>query len=281
MKSKLEKSLTGLENTFMNLLVLPVQLADYVAIHYNPEDQYIPTGEAIKAFKFLTENTLVKTLRDRSEVAGFLDKNADIWTVDTDFLGGLYQEIRKTPFHQLLMGEQQFDAGTYYSSVFAHLLNDSTDFDEFMENHSFSWNDDRIPVAKNLIATLEKIEKGEEWSIPALSNDLEEDLEFAFNLYEKTADNQEELTNILVKNTPGWDKDRITRSDHVLMQMAVAEFLYFPYVPVKVTINEYLELAKNYSTPKSSKFINGTLDKVKDELTQSGAIQKKGRGLLG
>lgn len=279
-KSQLEKSLTGLENTFINLLVLPVQLADHVEIHFNPKDHYVPSDESIRAFKFMTGNSLVETLRNRPEIKNFLDKGADIWNSDTDFLGGLYQEIRKTEFHKEFIQEKSMDAGLYYRNMYAHLLNDSADFDEFMEDQSFSWNDDRIPIAKNLIGTIDKISEGEEWSLPELSKDLEEDLEFAFKLYERTADNQEELTTMLVKNTPGWDKDRITKTDHVLMQMAVSEFLYFPYVPIKVTINEYLELAKNYSTPKSSKFLNGTLDKVKDELTKSGAIQKKGRGLL-
>ncbi|MDB9882926.1 transcription antitermination protein NusB, partial [Bacteroidia bacterium] len=80
---------------------------------------------------------------------------------------------------------------------------------------------------------------------------------------------------------PGWDSDRITKIDYLLMIMALLEFKYMPMIPVKVTLNEYIEIAKMYSTPKSSKFVNGTLDKILQDWKQQDLIKKKGRGLIG
>jgi N utilization substance protein B len=94
-------------------------------------------------------------------------------------------------------------------------------------------------------------------------------------------EHKSELFETINTNTPGWDSDRITRIDFVLMSMALCEFKHLPFVPVKVTINEYIEIAKMYSTPLSSKFINGTLDKILKEWQQGGLINKSGRGLIG
>ena len=97
---------------------------------------------------------------------------------------------------------------------------------------------------------------------------------------QKTILNDGEYTSEISKKTPNWDKERIAELDAVLMKMAICEFVKFPSIPVKVTINEYLEIAKEYSTPKSSIFINGILDKISKEFKADGKLNKMGRGLM-
>ena len=98
---------------------------------------------------------------------------------------------------------------------------------------------------------------------------------------EKTVRNYDEFVDLIDKSAPKWDKERIAKTDMVLMTMALSELLHFPYIPIKVTLNEYLELAKDYSTPQSSKFINGVLDKLVKQLQSQDELVKKGRGMVG
>ena len=115
--------------------------------------------------------------------------------------------------------------------------------------------------------------------VPKLFKD-NEDLDFVKDLFRKTVLNEPELTKEYEDKTPNWDTDRIAEIDTIILKMAICEFLKFPSIPVKVTLNEYLELAKEYSTPKSSIFINGILDNLVKELQTSNRIVKVGRGLM-
>jgi transcription antitermination protein NusB len=107
-----------------------------------------------------------------------------------------------------------------------------------------------------------------------------DDKDYAVELFRKTLLNDEVLANEMEGKTPNWDKERIADLDTILIKMAICEFLKFPSIPVKVTINEYLEIAKEYSTPKSSIFINGILDKLSREYREEGKLNKIGRGLM-
>jgi N utilization substance protein B len=107
-----------------------------------------------------------------------------------------------------------------------------------------------------------------------------EDKEYVSNLFRKTILNEKELAKEFEDKTPNWDMERIAEIDTILLKMAICEFLKFPSIPTKVTINEYLEIAKEYSTPKSSIFINGILDNLVKELEQNKRLLKTGRGLM-
>ncbi len=112
-----------------------------------------------------------------------------------------------------------------------------------------------------------------------LYKDLE-DKKFAIDLFNKTVLDTEKFAELVAEKTPGWDAERIAQLDLIMMEMAVCEFLHFPSIPTKVTINEYLELSKDFSTAKSKVFINGVLDKLWRDLEKEGSINKSGRGLI-
>jgi N utilization substance protein B len=117
------------------------------------------------------------------------------------------------------------------------------------------------------------------FTVPKVYKDGE-DKAFVKDLFRKTVLNEAELAKEFVNKTPNWDSDRIAEVDTIILKMAICEFLKFPSIPVKVTLNEYLELAKEYSTPKSSIFINGILDNLVKELEVSKKLNKTGRGLM-
>lgn len=115
--------------------------------------------------------------------------------------------------------------------------------------------------------------------LPKFKND--DDLDFVRTLFEKTLINYSENLRYIEKFTRNWDVERIVFMDNLIMATALTELVSFPSIPVKVTLDEYIDLSKYYSTPGSSTFINGVLDKIVESLTQEGKIRKTGRGLIG
>jgi N utilization substance protein B len=150
-----------------------------------------------------------------------------------------------------------------------------------LEDKNITWVDDLPVVNTAIVKLLRKVKQHSTQShfIPELIKD-EEDKTFAVELLEKTTSNLSVFSEEIQQKTKNWDKDRIANIDFVLLQMAICEFQMFPTIPVKVTINEYIEIAKEYSTPKSSVFINGVLDKLVKEYSDKGTLNKKGRGLM-
>jgi N utilization substance protein B len=143
-----------------------------------------------------------------------------------------------------------------------------------------TWVDDLPIVNTYLVKQLKKLtDYSTESLLPELKID-KEDLDFGLNLLKKTALKSEEFISQYMDKTANWDKERIADLDAILLQMAICEFMYFPSIPVRVSLNEYLEIAKEYSSPKSSIFINGILDSVSNQLKETGKLKKSGRGLL-
>ena len=151
---------------------------------------------------------------------------------------------------------------------------------DYLEDKRLTWIDDFPIVNTAIVKMLGKIsdKNASDLLVPdTYKND--EDREYALQLFRKVILNEEKLNLQIEGKTPNWDQDRIADIDLIILKMAIAEFLYFPSIPVRATINEYLEVSKEYSTPKSSIFVNGILDKLVKEFTENGNLNKMGRGL--
>ena len=166
-------------------------------------------------------------------------------------------------------------------NIFTDIIVPNDKFYEFLEDNNLTWIDDIPVVNTHIVKQLNSIKsiKDTSFTVPKIFKDLE-DKEFVSDLFKKTVLNEVEFAKEFVDKTPNWDSERIAELDTIVLKMAICEFLKFPSIPVKVTINEYLEIAKEYSTPKSSIFINGILDVLANELTSEGVIKKSGRGLI-
>lgn len=150
---------------------------------------------------------------------------------------------------------------------------------EFFEEKDLNWNLNK-DVVKSMSTKTFKIEALEDLSLQPLALQWEDDKSFFEGLYEFTLDSDKDLNGWVEAQTKNWESDRLAMTDFILLKMAVAEMIKFPSIPVKVSINEYIELAKNYSTPKSGQFINGILDEISIRLMSEKIIQKSGRGLI-
>lgn len=153
---------------------------------------------------------------------------------------------------------------------------------ERLEEDDLNWEENRSVVKNLVIKTIKMLDfvVDENLELMSLSANWKDDKEFAETLYKQTLDADEAYEKLIAESVQNWDVERVALIDKIILKMALCEMHLFRAIPVKVTINEYIEISKLYSTPKSKQFVNGILDKLAQDLTASGAIRKSGRGLL-
>ena len=174
------------------------------------------------------------------------------------------------------------DQRKFVSHLFKKVILGKTVINDFYEEEVLRWAEDKDIVKALVEKTVKSYEpgNGKEISLHTLSLNWEEDEEFIETLFGTAISLKEKHRELIAANTRNWEVERLALTDRVIIEMAIAELISFPNIPVKVTINEYIELAKNYSTPKSRQFINGILDVIANELKETGDIKKSGRGLI-
>jgi len=153
---------------------------------------------------------------------------------------------------------------------------------QFLEEKDLNWAEDRKVIKGMLKKSIKSIVPGDTASMELveLSVNWEEDKIFLTDLFKHAAENDDAYEIIIAEHTKNWAVDRITVVDHIILKLAIAELIHFPSIPVKVTINEYIDISKNYSTPKSKQFINGLIDVMANNLQREGKVKKSGRGLI-
>jgi N utilization substance protein B len=151
----------------------------------------------------------------------------------------------------------------------------------YWENQDINWEEDQTVIRSLVIKTLKSLrEKGEDFELSILSYNWEEDKAFFEKLFESTIKEEAMLQALVAEKTKNWEFERIAYTDRLILMLAISEMIHFPSIPVKVTINEFIEVSKNYSTPKSKQFVNGVLDVIAVDLQEKGRIKKSGRGLI-
>ena len=224
----------------------------------------------------LSGNGLLKT-----ELAKRKLKN---WYLNEEYVKLIYKEIIASDLYAnyMLRTVRSYEEDrALIIDLYKEVIAPNEKIYDYLEDNQLTWVDD-IPIVNTFVVKLlkkVKQDKNDSYFLPLLLKD-EQDMVFAHDLLVKTLLNDAMLEKEIEGKTPNWDKDRIADVDSILLKMAICELLNFPSIPEKVTINEFLEIAKEYSTPKSSTFINGVLDKLVKEYRLEGKLKKTGRGLL-
>ncbi len=206
------------------------------------------------------------------------------WYLNPEYVKLIYREIVESGAYQGYMAnpKSSFEEDkALIITLFKEVIATNDKIYDYFEDDKLTWVDDLPIVNTYLFKQLKKVkeDQAQSYFLPKLMKD-DEDMEFADELLTKTLRNGADWEKEIEGKTPNWDKDRIADIDAILLKMAICEFLNFPSIPEKVTLNEFLEIAKEYSTPKSSIFINGVLDKLVKEYKEEGRLKKEGRGLL-
>jgi transcription antitermination protein NusB len=242
------------------------------------------SDKKIKHDNFIN-NRYVRALVNNSELTKELLKTNDGWHNRMDKVRGWFRDVLKadeTYMKFLDMRKPEEDAEkAVIKHIFRKLILTSGPIRDFLEEENIRWAEDK-DILKGLVDKTLKSFNSEAGKIELqkLSLDWEDDREFIQTLFANAINLEPAYKDLIGKNTKNWEVDRLPLTDRIILEMAIAELISFPNIPVKVTINEYIELTKEYSTPNSRQFINGILDVIAKELKNSGAIKKSGRGLI-
>lgn len=225
----------------------------------------------------------IKALASNDELKKEILKNDLSWANDTDRVRGWFREVlREDSTYQKFTDEKKPSEESekdLMKHISRKLILGTGPINDYFEEADIRWAEDREIIKSLVDKTIKSFTDGK-IELQKLSLDWQDDKQFIDKLFKSTIELDTKYKELIGKNTKNWEVDRLPLTDRVILEMAIAEMLQFPNIPVKVTINEYIELTKEYSTPKSRQFINGILDVIAKSMKESGAIKKSGRGLI-
>ncbi len=267
------------------LLLIPVELVKYEEQRIDMAKQkLIQKAEDTNPNTRFADNKLVEQIRKNWALSKYVSENKISWVNNPELIRNLYNQIRtKDYFIEYL----KKPSNTYEDDkwIILRILEEELpvfdEMDSTLEEQSIFWNDDIGFILSMVIKTLQNFKEksgSEKPLMPLYKND--DDQQFAKTLYRKVMINHDEYGLMIKNHSQNWDYERIALIDILIMQLAICEILEFPSIPIKVSLNEYIEIAKDYSTSNSNTFINGILDNLVKNLKAENKIIKTGRGLI-
>ena len=244
----------------------------------------LPTEDDLNPNLRFINNRLIIRLKSDKSLNDYLKGNKLTWSNYPDLIRGIYNTLIESELYNEYINSSVDDFQNdrrFCEDFFSNILVNSDIMLNELEEQSIYWNDDLDFTISMVIKTIKKFKGADDQNayLMSLYKD-EEDQQFTTKLFRKAIINNVENRKIIENYTKNWDVDRVAIMDILIMQLALTELIEFPSIPVKVTLNEYIELAKYYSTNKSSTFINGVLDRITKDFREEGKIVKAGRGLL-
>ena len=241
----------------------------------------LPTYEDLHPNTRFIDNEVIKQFEDDPEFNKYLDEYGMSWVNYPELIRNLYNKMIESPYYQEYMERpacKYKDDKQLLVDFYTSELEDNEMFYDILEEQSIFWNDDVEFMVVMVIKTIMEMSAQKINIFPLYKSD--DDREFACQLLRTTIIHYTENRKLIEDYVDNWDIERVALIDNLIMQMAINELIEFPSIPMRVTFDEYLELAKYYSTSKSSIFINGLLDKISIGLTEEGKITKTGKGLV-
>lgn len=284
LQNQMQSSITKAVSLYLTNLLYLVEVCRYSMVDKAKRlSKFIQTEEDKNASTTIAANRIIRYLEDN---AGF---NSLVKSSNVNHF--VQEDIVKNIF-TILAGKQKYKeyAATaeptlqqdkeIISYILKKIFEDNAELAQYLDEHFLNFHDDEDLLLFILSKYADSFKEEDQTSFVASIKIWDEEQKFAHELLKKCYEYDEEILELIKPNLRNWDMERVAVMDMILMKMAVCELKYFPTVPVKVSINEYIDISKLYSTPKSKDFVNGVLDKVKFQLIESGEIKKFGRGLM-
>ena len=224
-------------------------------------------------------NRFAMQVEENKMLNDFMESKKLSWDDEPEFLKKIYTQITESQIYKDYMEstEDNYDADReLWRKLYRTLIQDNADLDALLEEQSLYWNDDKEVVDTFVLKTIKRFEEknqSKQELLPEYGSD--EDKDYARKLFRATIMNADEYQHFMSEVSRNWDFSRLAYMDIVIMQIAIAEIMTFPSIPITVTINEFVEIAKFYSTPRSGGYINGMLDTIARHLIQSGRLMKR------
>ncbi len=290
-KQKLQRgffeSITRLYDLYLYLvkLVMQVEVAAREIMEQNRKKN-LPSREDLDPNTRFVENQVFKILKENVQLQQLMERAKIDWSDEHDDIRRIFKSFREDEAFQLYMIREENNL-QIDKDIIVKLIKEYLGISEVihsaLEEKDIYWQDD-LPIAVlTLIKTIQGLPSADSSQTSVLADlykNKEDDQSFAKELFNKSISFADEYSTMVSSKADNWETERIALLDMILMQMALTELEHFSSIPVKVTLNEYIELAKVYSTPKSKVFINGVLDKLVLEMKENGRINKRGRGLM-
>lgn len=272
-------SLSKAYDLYNYLLLLMVEVTKQANKRLNAaKNKMIPTKEELFPNTKFVENRFIAQLEVNKQLLDFSNNQKKTWENEADFVKSLCDKILESDIYKEYMASETSsyeEDRELWRKLYKSFIFNNVELDQVLEDQSLYWNDDKEIVDTFVLKTIKRFEekKGAKQELLPEFKD-EEDQDFARRLFRRTILNLDYYRHLISENTRNWDLDRVAFMDVVIMQIALAEILSFPNIPVSVSLNEYVEIAKLYSTPKSGGFINGTLDGIVNSLKKENKLTK-------
>ncbi len=280
----LTNSIDSTYQLYLKMLALVPAIAEYarerIEIGLNKK---LPTYDDLHPNYRFVEGRIISIIERTEALTKRTEKEGLDWSAQPEVVRHIYEQMVQSSFYQKYM---QADKGSFRADlsvveeIFVQCVQDNEMMEQALEDISIHWADDLDYVLTMVVRTLRALRPEAEQLalLPQFKN--EEDEKFATDLFTRTSVGHSENMVLLERYTQNWDMERIAFMDIILLSAAITELTQFPYIPIKVSLDEYIEISRYYSTLGSPQFINGILDKALTDLNESGKINKMGRGLL-
>ena len=272
-------SLSKAYDMYNYLLLLMVEITKQAERKQNAaKSKLLPTAEELYPNTKFVNNRFIAQLEVNKQLLEFSETQKKTWENEAEFVKSLCEKIQESDIYKEYM---ESNTSSYeedrelWRKLYKRIIFNNDELDQVLEDQSLYWNDDKEIVDTFVLKTIKRFEEqngAKQELLPEFKD--EEDQDFARRLFRRAILNADYYRHLISENTRNWDLDRVAFMDVIIMQIALAEILSFPNIPVSVTLNEYVEIAKLYSTPKSGSFINGTLDGIVKALKEDNKLTK-------
>ena len=272
-------SLSKAYDLYNYLLLLMVEVTKQANKRLNAaKNKLVPTKEELFPNTKFVENRFIAQLEVNKQLLEFSNNQKKTWENEADFVKTLCDKILESDIYKEYMASETSsyeEDRELWRKLYKNIIFNNIELDQVLEDQSLYWNDDKEIVDTFVLKTIKRFDEkngAKQELLPEFKD--EEDQDFARRLFRRTILNADYYRHLISENTKNRDLDRVAFMDEVIMQIALAEILSFPNIPVSVSLNEYVEIAKLYSTPKSGGFINGTLDGIVNSLKKENKLTK-------
>ncbi len=272
-------SLSKAYDLYNYLLLLMVEVTKQANKRLNAaKNKLVPTKEELFPNTKFVENRFIAQLEVNKQLLEFSNNQKKTWENEADFVKTLCDKILESDIYKEYMASETSsyeEDRELWRKLYKNIIFNNIELDQVLEDQSLYWNDDKEIVDTFVLKTIKRFDEkngAKQELLPEFKDEEEQD--FARRLFRRTILNADYYRHLISENTKNWDLDRVAFMDVVIMQIALAEILSFPNIPVSVSLNEYVEIAKLYSTPKSGGFINGTLDGIVNSLKKENKLTK-------
>lgn len=279
------KSVDEVNQMYIWTLNLLDEVAEYALVDAEGRaNKFLPTEKDKIYTTKLNENTFIESLRQNRAYLEYVKKYNVSWSFDPEVVHSVFSKLKESEEYLAYLKQEDRSIAVekdIIKFIFKKIILKSPHIDQVFDTKFINWSVDREVLQAMIAKTFKNFssENPVHNKLADLTPNWDEDSEFIVDLLNKTVRYRNEYQELIALKTKNWESDRIALVDNLLMAMAICELVNFPTIPVKVTINEYIELSKAFSTSRSNTFINGVLDKILADLTEQGRIEKQGRGL--